>query len=298
MSHKNRHEEQLSPYTYSIAGLRVFTNRPAYNLGVFTATDSTLSVWFTLQEIHPQGSQDPTGAAQSPPAWHRLPGPVEAPAFLSDDGHVALIQEPPSPFSDYTLQLRRVVPFASAFQGKLILHASAIRHPHGIVAFIGTSGVGKSTLAMRLSAQGYPAVSHDLLPCRIHDNKVVTPGERKHSLLSIYFLSRVAGQKNIRCEPLSRQFCLLYLLKHGFGELPEPRVWKSQFLGFHEIAARVPAFHLQLPDDLSLLDSSTAELLTHISGTYLDGPHLGKLDDPLSAPEGVHRAEFLEQGTR
>jgi hypothetical protein len=57
---------------------------------------------------------------------------------------------------------------------ELVLHASAIRAGDVAVAFVGRSGMGKSTLATALCADGYPLISDDLL--RVGPDLVVHPG--------------------------------------------------------------------------------------------------------------------------
>lgn len=47
-------------------------------------------------------------------------------------------------------------------RGLLPLHASAITSRHGAVAFLGDSGVGKSSLAAVLGRRGYPIVADDI----------------------------------------------------------------------------------------------------------------------------------------
>lgn len=57
---------------------------------------------------------------------------------------------------------------------QLVLHASAVQAGDQAVAFVGRSGMGKSTLATALSAQGYPLVTDDLL--RVDAELLVHPG--------------------------------------------------------------------------------------------------------------------------
>ncbi|MFC4858687.1 hypothetical protein [Actinophytocola glycyrrhizae] len=61
----------------------------------------------------------------------------------------------------------------------LVLHASAVRVDDGAVAFVGSSGMGKSTLAAALCALGCALVSDDLL--RV-DNGMVHPGGTENRL--------------------------------------------------------------------------------------------------------------------
>jgi hypothetical protein len=56
----------------------------------------------------------------------------------------------------------------------LVLHASAVQAGERVVAFVGRSGMGKSTLATALSGQGYPLVTDDLL--RVDASLLAYPG--------------------------------------------------------------------------------------------------------------------------
>jgi hypothetical protein len=61
------------------------------------------------------------------------------------------------------LLLDQVVPLTLSRRGRLILHASAIVTLGGAVAFLGASGLGKSTLAASFSRQGLPFLTDDCL---------------------------------------------------------------------------------------------------------------------------------------
>jgi hypothetical protein len=61
------------------------------------------------------------------------------------------------------LLLDQVLPRVLAHQGRLVLHAGAVRVDTQAIAFIGNSGSGKSTLTASLHAAGYPLLSDDSL---------------------------------------------------------------------------------------------------------------------------------------
>jgi hypothetical protein len=64
------------------------------------------------------------------------------------------------------LLLDSVIPLILSRRELLVLHASAILSDHGAIAFIGTSGQGKSTLAASHGQLGYPLISDDYLVLR------------------------------------------------------------------------------------------------------------------------------------
>jgi len=61
------------------------------------------------------------------------------------------------------LVLAQVLPLAAALREMAVLHASAVEIAGRAVAFLGTSGVGKTTLAARIAAHGARLVTDDVL---------------------------------------------------------------------------------------------------------------------------------------
>lgn len=63
-------------------------------------------------------------------------------------------------------------------RGNLVFHASSVRIGGKAIAFIGSSGEGKSTLAAALSKRDYSAVTDDVLPLKFneHNKPLVLPG--------------------------------------------------------------------------------------------------------------------------
>ena len=61
------------------------------------------------------------------------------------------------------LVLAQVLPLAAALRGMEILHASAVEMAGRAVAFLGSSGVGKTTLAARIVVRGARLVTDDVL---------------------------------------------------------------------------------------------------------------------------------------
>src|SRR5687767_2521439 len=62
---------------------------------------------------------------------------------------------------------RTVLPMALQVRGREVLHASAIRAPHGVLALCGISETGKSTIAFGLSRRGYDLWADDAVALEI-----------------------------------------------------------------------------------------------------------------------------------
>ncbi len=71
-----------------------------------------------------------------------------------------------------TYLLGPVLGFILRLQGRLCLHASAVAIGREAVAFAGPSGVGKSTLAAWMVANGRRASNEDVLPLRLDEGRV------------------------------------------------------------------------------------------------------------------------------
>ena len=106
------------------------------------------------------------------------------------------------------LLLDQVVPLALSRRGRLILHASAVVAPKGAIAFLGASGLGKSTLAASFSQCGFPFLADDCLVLKQEGASLLAipsyPGLRlwPESLLALSEnrteLPRVAGYSSKR----------------------------------------------------------------------------------------------------
>lgn len=71
------------------------------------------------------------------------------------------------------LLLNQVIPLALCQQGKLILHASACLTEHGAIAFVGSTGAGKSTMAASFGLRGLPILTDDCLRIEERSGEVV-----------------------------------------------------------------------------------------------------------------------------
>ncbi len=61
------------------------------------------------------------------------------------------------------LLLDQVIPMMLSMRADLVLHGSAVLGPNGAIAFLGSSGYGKSTLAASFSAEGLSMLTDDCL---------------------------------------------------------------------------------------------------------------------------------------
>ena len=263
-------------YEYALAGLRVFSNRRVQQPEAPTAVDGQVIVLVGEMNSDLKQFANMLDSSRDVEEWVTL---VEQEGVtVRQDGGLVLVLEHGDGVADFTLLLRQVIPFASALQDKMMLHASAIETQDGIAAFIGASGAGKSTLGRGLMKRGLLLVADDLLPCRFDREQVFVPmaqeaGQvRRLPLTRIYFLSRDCCQTKMDLSALSKMEHMQLLLKNGFGELPIARVWQMQFTAYASIVDSVKAFRLILPDDIGYVEE-VLDKLTQTSVPIRDSIH-------------------------
>jgi hypothetical protein len=252
-----------------LAGVRIFSNRRLRCLPDDGFADLAVDIHF---DRNPQAGHIESGTHASSrnavAERHTLPEAMGLQGWIESTGRRVTIVEPADAVIDVAWAIRQVVPFASALQGGVILHGSAVLIGSRVHTFVAASGIGKSTLAARLAAHGLALVTDDLTPCRRAGEEIRVPlpfaGQAREStatLGGVHFLSRDSGVAGVVIEPLSASECLKGLLVNGFGELPVPAIWAAQFNMYALIARHVPAFSLRVPDDPSRLDDSAAQTL-------------------------------------
>jgi len=84
------------------------------------------------------------------------------------------------------LLLDHVIPRLLNLTGAAVLHATAVRLPHGAVAFVGDTGAGKSTLAVSLALAGHQLLADD---CCI----IELAPDRSASIIPSYPAARLWG---------------------------------------------------------------------------------------------------------
>ncbi len=87
----------------------------------------------------------------------------------------------------------QILPMALSRQGRLVVHASALDSCGKCVAFIGTSGRGKSTLAASFALIGYPFLTDDGLVVTVVDG--IHSGSPRKALLSLREASKQHFEK-------------------------------------------------------------------------------------------------------
>lgn len=254
-----------------VSGLRVSTDRPLVEAEPCSEVEVDLQVLFRPDP----GSEVEVGvmsSADSSGDWFKLMDQEAALAWIRADGKLALVAEDEALVQGFDVLVRRVVPFAAALQDWVLLHASAVLAGDGVHAFIGASGVGKSTLAELLGKQGLTVLAEDLLHCLPTDSGIVIPssqersaGESGPSLQAVYFIERHPMLTAIRLEEMQEEECFKRLLQHGFGELAVPKIWAAQFELYSIIAEQCRAYSLKVPDSLGRLEIEAQGLARRIS---------------------------------
>ncbi|MFN2252914.1 MAG: hypothetical protein ACK2U6_01640 [Candidatus Promineifilaceae bacterium] len=238
-------------YEAVIAGHLVLCNRPLSISNAEAARGSPIQFLFCDEAVEELCSDW---------NWNAIPHYTETVAFIRGDGRLVLIQEPGIPFMDYVALVRYFLPFAAALQGFLILHASAVRFGDNVLAFIGPSGVGKSTVAKNLAGREFQFVADDLLPVSISggrssvfDPTISEQQGMTRDFADLFFLERDSSIDEPYFSRLTEQETVLALLHNGFGEMPDTAVWGMQFIAYGHLARTVPAFLLRIPDNLQKL---------------------------------------------
>ena len=102
--------------------------------------------------------------------------PVYADFIVSKDGRnvsCVLRQNCPQETMRHLL-LNQVIPIVLSHLGKLVLHASACRTQQGVMAFMGMTGMGKSTLAASFGLKGFAVLSDDCLLVQARGDQVTS----------------------------------------------------------------------------------------------------------------------------
>ena len=193
-----------------------------------------------------------------------------------------------APESVASIFARFVRPIVFQLRGAEVLHASAVRGSNGIVAFLGPSRSGKSTLAAALGSRGHELFADDVVVWRALPEGIVAtalefaprlradvsalelqPGrtttEGEAPLSAICFVERAARNGTVglaRLDPATASPAVLaQALAFWLADETRNRAMVTNYL---ELVARVPVFSLAIPWDLHRLGESAASVAARI----------------------------------
>jgi hypothetical protein len=132
-----------------------------------------------LEERFEEGSGTPARTIdEHPQAGYRLFARHFGLARISPTGERVVCAPPEDePWSWQRFLVGRILPWAAVLRGHEAFHASAVGHRSRVVAFVGATGAGKTSLAVQLLARGMEFVTDDVLAVeRAADGLVGHPG--------------------------------------------------------------------------------------------------------------------------
>jgi hypothetical protein len=157
--------------------------------------------------------------------------PTSGDFFVSADA--ATIQCRPLPGTPEVtvrhLLLDQVMPLVLSRRELIVLHASAVLTGHGVIAFAGESGQGKSTLAASLSRDGCSLVSDDCLVLRSEHGSWTAlpsyPGVRLWPSAAGEVLREGTPTEDVAHYTLKRRVCDTDVLPYASGPAPLRRLF-------------------------------------------------------------------------
>lgn len=151
-------------YTYDAYGLRIASDVPLSPLLPVAEGDGAPDLRLAIGI--------PGGERTASDAEFGLPGDVRV---LARGGREAFVDAGPDAGSTLLAELLAgpVLAVLMEQRGAFVLHASAVVHDDGVIAFTAVSGGGKSTTAGFFAARGHVVVTDDLLPLSIDGRRVV-----------------------------------------------------------------------------------------------------------------------------
>jgi hypothetical protein len=197
---------------------------------------------------------------------------------------------------------RRALPLVLHARGREVLHASAVRMAHGVVALCGVSGSGKSTIAYALHRRGWDLWADDALPIDVTPSGVdalSVPFEvrlRRRAAARFGLLDgagSLAGGHRDAAPAALRAVCILArdpvppgagrlvrlggraaypaILPHAYCFSLKDRARKRSMVErYLLLLARVPVFRLHVPPDLDGLPAVVTAVETTF-GAPADG---------------------------
>lgn len=188
--------------------------------------------------------------------------------FLIEGGR-EIVVEPISGIDESMLRPSILGPAMSVVlrqRGLLVLHASSVAINHTAVAFLGSSGWGKSTIAQTFHAQGYDILTDDVMAVETsRPHPIVFPGFPQLKL-SPEAAASMGGDSKCLSPLFPNAEKLSYAFTGGFQNTPLPleRIYVLANGTYHDIT--------QLPPQAAF-----TELVRHTRAIHL-----------LKAPEFIH----------
>jgi hypothetical protein len=144
--------------------------------------------------------------------------------------------------------------YLSLFRDALVLHASAVSFGPAGLAFTGSSGAGKSTIARFCQMAGASILHDDRIVLRLSDDKImayrmpVYPGNmpRSMELSTVYFINK---SKSIYEIPQPKQSAFEKLACHMVQHPFHPTLIQRQIRNLEGIINNLQAFDLGVPFD-------------------------------------------------
>jgi hypothetical protein len=175
------------------------------------------------------------------------------------------------------LYVNQILPLFLSQLGKYVFHGSAIETAEGALAFLGRSGLGKSTLAASFAARGQRFLTDDALVLEpTDDGYLVQPG---HPSLRLWddthmttLKSEVSTARPVDYPPKTR-IGPGPSLPHCDRERP---LQSAYFLGPREVASERICFERLTPAE-ALIDWTRNSFLLDIEDRALVGAHFDKI---------------------
>ena len=183
------------------------------------------------------------------------------------DGRVHVLREASGGREPDTAERAPAGAISLALGGVFCLHASAVATPGGVLAFVGRSGKGKSTLAAHLSSgnrRPWPLVSDDILAVSLGSSPPVVlrfsfpdtaraAAAERLPLRAVYVL-REWKRETVAVAPLPSREAFLAFARHGVAtRLLDPALRVAHFEGWVSASRTVPVLELFYPRRLSAL---------------------------------------------
>ena len=185
------------------------------------------------------------------------------------------------------LYFNQVLPLALSRQGELVLHASAVEVNNSILAFLGISGLGKSTLAASFASTGHRILTDDGLQLQSADDGYrALPGHPSMRLLDdsrralpdgdtpsfrdascpvryMYFLGEGIAD-SVDIAPISGRDAMIELVRNSFLlDVEEKAMLAHHFSQLTKLVSQSIFFRLDYPRNFESLTAVREAVLAH-----------------------------------